>query len=109
MGEERKSWHFYEACAVDSILGVKPTTRPPVVVDTLADDDKEDEETEVEVDGEGPGTRSSSEDSTKEYYEKSVTGQEMEPDTSNVSLVSDEKDKGHIKGHCDRTLHLGPS
>ena len=71
----------------------------------MADDDKpteEDEETEVEVDGEGPGTRSSSEDSTKEYCERSVTGQEMEPDTSDVSLVSDEKDKGHIKGHTKR-------
>ena len=43
-GEERKSWCFYEA--VDSILGVKPTTRPPVVVDTLADDDKPTEEDE---------------------------------------------------------------
>ena len=63
----------------------------------MADDDKpteEDEETEVEVDGEGPGTRSSSEDSTKEYCEKPVTGQETEPDTSDVSLVSHEKDKG---------------
>ena len=35
-GQERKTLKFYDA--LDAILGPKPTTRPPIVVDTLEGD-----------------------------------------------------------------------
>ena len=35
-GQKRKNWKFYNA--LGATLGPKPTTRPPIVVDTLEGD-----------------------------------------------------------------------
>ena len=35
-GRKRKNWKFYDA--VNDVLGNKPATQPPVVIDTLADE-----------------------------------------------------------------------
>ena len=43
-GTGRKKWRFYDA--LDSVLGNKPATMPPEVVDTLADSEKEELEGE---------------------------------------------------------------
>ncbi len=91
-GEGRKRWKFLEA--MDTVLGNKPATKPPVVIDTLGDGGTSNEDTnEVHL---GDGTCS------VESRESSPMPETPGPSKSATPCPGDNSDSstsGGIKGH----------
>ena len=61
-GENRSNWKFFDA--IDAVLGHRPTTRPPVVLDTSEQPEEDEEERLDENDEEVEGSAEQSHTST---------------------------------------------
>lgn len=79
-GRKRKGWRYYDA--INDVLGCKPATQPPVLVDTLAEDTLHVDGLNVELSEIPPSIGSSSTeiDIFDDVHVENTTGNETQDD-----------------------------
>ena len=93
-GRKRKNWRFYEA--VNEVLGCKPATCPPVVIDSMAVEKDDGKEHNERFDEAGRASSISSSSSSHADSECTVIGDESTCTAGNTGVMLTDTDNDKI-------------
>lgn len=96
-GRKRKGWRYYDA--INDVLGCKPATQPPVLVDTLAEDTLHVDGLNVELSEIPPSIGSSSTeiDIFDDVHVENTTGNETQDDIISEEPQDNDADATVVK------------